>query len=900
MSTPGTQPSLEAIESLFHAALALPPDRVDAFLEQSCGEDASLRRQLETLLKSHRQAQHFIETPLVHPQHEPIEPADGDRLIDQIVGQYRILQRVGDGGMGVVYLAQRADRQYEKRVAVKLIKRGMDTDSVLRHFHTERQILATFDHPNIAHLLDGGATADGRPYFVMDYVEGVPVDEYCHTHQLAITRRLQLFRQICGAVTYAHRHGVIHRDLKPSNILVDSDGAPKLLDFGIAKVLQPGEYRESILTMLGLRMMTPDYASPEQVRGEALTTASDVYSLGVVLYKMLTGRQPYDLPDASHDISRAITEIEPLRPSAAVAEREARALRGDLDNIVLMALRKEPDRRYQSVERFSDDIRRHLENLPVLARQDTFGYRAKKFVQRNTAATAAAALVALSLLGGIVATTWQAQKAKEQEAIAQAAKARAEQRFNEVRRLARSVLFEYYDAIENLPGATAAREMLVKNALTYLDSLAGEVSDDMDLQRELAAAYDRVGDVYGKVFAASLGDRAGARDSYLKASRIREAILAADPRDARARTDLAGSYIKIGSQLLETHEIARGADYLRRGIAEYQTILAETPGDTQVRLDLATAYNNLGLALEEIGDAAGSMHSHREALQLRQAFVAADPHNGRFRRNLAVTHINLGRAQILNGAVNEGLASNRAALAICAALVADDARNADYRRLLANTYQNDGDYRAIAGDSVGALESFRKKLTLDEQSLADDPLNAQAREDLAYTNSRIGDLLADGGAIAEALIYREKGFALYQKLATNAPENLVMRYRAAIARAGVGELQAKLGRSDIALRQSSQAIAQLDEVRADPAVAWQRALSAQAFMLVGHTYAALAASEQADTSARREHRRAACATYGRSLAIWQDMQQRGILTGDVVPYRDEVVRQTAACNSMLE
>jgi serine/threonine protein kinase/tetratricopeptide (TPR) repeat protein len=880
--------NLETIEGIFHAALELPPDQVAAFLEQRCGGDADLRRQVEVLLESHRRADHFIEKPLVQPQDVALEPTtDGDPLIGQTVGQYRILQRLGGGGMGVVYLAQRADQQYQKRVAIKLIKRGMDTDSVLRHFHTERQILATFDHPNIAHLLDGGATEDGRPYFVMEYVEGVPVDAYCEAQKLSITQRLQLFRQICGAVTYAHRHAVIHRDLKPSNILVDSDGVPKLLDFGIAKVLQPGEYPESILTMMGLRMMTPDYASPEQVRGEALTTASDVYSLGVVLYKLLTGSQPYDLPRTSVDISRAITETEPRRPSAAVGNeaRWGRGLRGDLDNIVLMALRKEPERRYQSVERFSDDIRRHLERLPVLARQDTFGYRTMKFVQRNKAATAAAVLVAVSLLGGIVATTWQAQKAKEQEAIAQAEKARAEQRFNDVRRLAHSVLFEYYDAIENLPGATAAREMLVKNAITYLDSLAGEASGDKDLQLELAAAYDRVGDVHGRLFAAaSLGDRVGAMDSYMKASRIREAIVASDPHDQRARTGLAWSYITIGSQLQETNDTARGADYMRRGIAEYVKVLAESPADIQVRIELARAYNNLGLALEELGDAAGSIQNHQEAMKLREAMVAADPGNAKYRRNLAVSYINLGRAQVLTGAVRAGLASNQAAMTLCTALLADDARNADYRRLLSNTYQNDGEYRDFLDEPAGALASFRKKLVLDEQSMADDPLNATAREDLAYANARIGDMLAEGGANAQALQYRERSLAFYQRLAADSPESVILRLRTAIVRAGVGEVQAKLGRSDIALRQSALAVAALDEAPPDPAIAWQGALSAQALMLVGHTYAAL------------KDRRMACDSYGRSSAMWQDLEKRGILTADVFQYRDEVARQMATCS----
>ena len=401
--------------------------------------------------------------------------------------------------MGAVYLARRADRQYEKQVAIKLIKRGMDTEAMLRRFRNERQILAGFDHPNIARLLDGDTTEDGLPYFVMEYVEGVPIDEYCDREALDVTARLQLFRQVCAAVSYAHRRAVIHRDLKPSNILVGADGVPKLLDFGIARLLQAGDASESPATMLEQRVMTPEYASPEQLRGEPVTTASDVYSLGVVLYRLLTGQLPYRLKaQSAEDMARTVGQTEPQRPSAVADATSGRRLRGDLDNIVLMALRKEPERRYPSVEQFSDDIRRHLEARPVLARRDTLAYRAGKFVRRNTAASVAAVLVVLSLVGGIVMTTWQAQRARAQEAIAIAEKARAERRFNEVRQLARSVMFDYHDAIEDLSGATAIRERLVKDGLAYLDSLAREAGDDPELQRELAAAYDRVGDVRGR------------------------------------------------------------------------------------------------------------------------------------------------------------------------------------------------------------------------------------------------------------------------------------------------------------------------------------------------------------------------------------------------------------------
>ena len=344
------------------------------------------------------------------------------------------MKRVGSGGMSAVYLARRADSQYEKQVAIKLIKRGMDTEAMLRRFRNERQILAGFDHPNIARLLDGDTTEDGLPYFVMEYVEGMPIDEYCDQNAIDVTGRLQLFRQVCAAVSYAHRRAVIDRDLKLSNILVGADGVPKLLYFGIARLLQAGDTAESPATMLEQRVMTPEYASPEHLRGEPVTTASDVYSLGVVLYRLLTGQLPHRVRvQSAEDLARTVGQTEPQRPSTVTDATSGHRLRGDLDNIVLMALRKEPERRYATVDQFSDDIRRHLEALPVLARRDTLAYRADKFIRRNTAASVAAALVVLSLVGGIVMTTWQAERAREQEAIAVAEKARAERRFNEVR-----------------------------------------------------------------------------------------------------------------------------------------------------------------------------------------------------------------------------------------------------------------------------------------------------------------------------------------------------------------------------------------------------------------------------------------------------------------------------------
>src|SRR6184192_3629107 len=381
----------EKVQALFEQALELPETERAKFLEQKCIGDDALRREVESLLESHASAGAFIDERSRFFSEEDFQNGDQAVPAGQLIGAYRIVREIGRGGMGTVYLAERADEQYKKQVAIKLIKRGMDTDSVLRHFRNERQILAGFDHPNIARLFDGGTTDDGLPYFVMEYVEGLPINEYCAAHKISLVERLKLFREVCAAVSYAHRHTVIHRDIKMSNILVTSDGTPKLLDFGIAKILQPGAGPEALMTMTGVRPMTPEYASPEQVLGGPVTTASDVYSLGIVLYELLVGRSPYRFTSRSPlDLAREITDTEPPRPSTGAGGKDQqleitnqKLLRGDLDNIVLMALRKEPERRYQSVEQFSEDIRRHLEALPVRARKDTFAYRSAKFLKRN-------------------------------------------------------------------------------------------------------------------------------------------------------------------------------------------------------------------------------------------------------------------------------------------------------------------------------------------------------------------------------------------------------------------------------------------------------------------------------------------------------------------------------------
>lgn len=435
------------IENIFQSALDCDPASRTALLDSSCAGDPELRREVESLLASY-QADGPTNPHALQEGIAILEDRASHLMLGRNVGPYRIVREIGHGGMGVVYLAARADEAFERLVAVKVLPRGLEGEDIVRRFRSERQILASLDHPNITRLLDGGATEDGLPYLVMEYIEGRPIDKYCNATELNISERLRLFQQVCAAVSYAHRNLVVHRDIKPSNVLVTKEGVPHLLDFGIAKLLAPGAV-PSDAAMTALHPLTPEYASPEQVRGEPVTTSSDVYSLGVLLFRLLTNLRPYRAEAATgRALERAICEEEPEKPSATVLrageanekasggappeipegspEKLSRRLAADLDNIVLMAMRKEPQRRYASADQLSDDISRHLSDLPVIARSDTRGYRLNKFIRRNRTAVAAAAIVLGTLITGLGITLWQVHVARQQRDLARIEHAKAD------------------------------------------------------------------------------------------------------------------------------------------------------------------------------------------------------------------------------------------------------------------------------------------------------------------------------------------------------------------------------------------------------------------------------------------------------------------------------------------
>ena len=530
MSHAFTPDEWSRIEAILDEVMDLDAEVRTAVLDRACAGDAVLRAQVERLIAADTDAVQFLETPamvyaggLVDAASSQIQSEEREKPGDRI-GPYSVIREIGHGGMGRVFLADRADGQFEQLVALKLVRSGQYGSEILGRFLRERQILARLQHPNIARLLDGGVTADGRPYFAMEYVEGEPITAYCDGRGLDVSERLALFALVCDAVQYAHQNLVVHRDLKPSNTLVTSEGQVKLLDFGIAKVLHVEHEEPGVgptLTRLGGGPMTPEYAAPEQVRGEAVTTATDVYALGALAYELLTGRGPHQLSSlTAAEVERAVTERDILRPSSAVGRaaprrttgtagagddvadgeiapetiaqargtdrhRLRRQLRGDLDTIVMKALQKEPARRYASAGALVEDVRRYQAGLPIAARRDSVGYRTSKFVRRHAIGVTATMLVLLSLIGGLIGMAWQARVASRE-----AAKAREVSRFL-------SSLFAVADPARANAADVTALDLLNRGATRIETELAGqpEVQGDMLLlvgriYRELGV-YDR-------------------------------------------------------------------------------------------------------------------------------------------------------------------------------------------------------------------------------------------------------------------------------------------------------------------------------------------------------------------------------------------------------------------------
>lgn len=630
------------VKALFDEALEMPSEARSLWLSDATANDAGLRREVESLLEALGEERDRFERPALL-RSDPPDRVPGPELpeVGTRVGPYRLVRQVGQGGMGVVFEAYRDDDHYRKRVAIKTISRGRDSDLILRRFRYERQILARLEHRNIAVLLDGGVTESGQPYFAMEYVEGIAIDQFADAQRLGIRERLQLFRQVCAAVQYAHQNLVIHRDLKPSNILVTADGTVKLLDFGIAKLIRPDDGSEGEgLTQPGITPLTTAYASPEQVRGEAVTTATDVFSLGLVLYKLLSGQHPFsrNLP-SSDEVRRRIREDTPAPPSATVTAETAptadpsevrrlqRTLHGDLDSIVLMALRKEQLRRYPSVGHLGEDILRYLAGLPVAAQPDSLGYRTRKFVRRNRTGVMGGSAVVLALVGGLWTTAWQAQVAgrERDRARMEAAKATRVTRFmQEMFRSADPRVDGKDVTVAEALGLAARRaetdlaaEPEVQAAVlssigrTWLglgryDNASGLLTRALDMERRFDDGH-RAGVTEGLRYLAALEAERGNID---KAEPLfREALERARrlPSDSAALGDILDG---LGALEIDKGAFAAAEPILREALVIRRAVRGNR------HEDVANSLNNLAVALGQQGRWAEAVPLHREALEV--------------------------------------------------------------------------------------------------------------------------------------------------------------------------------------------------------------------------------------------------------------------------------------------
>lgn len=611
---------LRQLDEIFSRIADLPVDQREAALERECAGDTSLRREVDSLLRHADSQDDFLSGSALGDQLVLATLADQtDSLLEQRVGPYRIVRRVASGGMGAVYQAYRDDGEFERRVAVKVVKRGMDSEEILRRFSQERRTLAALNHPHIAQLLDGGVLPDGRPYLIMEYVDGVPIDAYCRRGHLAVRERLRLFCSVCEAVRFAHQNLVVHRDLKPSNILVDESGVPKLLDFGIAKVLVGTGSAE--VTVAGERRYTPEYASPEQVSGVSLGTSTDIYSLGVVLYELLTDRRPYRFATRHvAEIERVVLQQEPALPSTVVrstdsscidghddrqmdtknadASRLQKQLRGDLDTIVLKAMHKDPKRRYASVEQLVADITRHLDGLPVLARPDTLGYRASKFVGRNVVVLSLAAIAIAFLFAGLGAAIWQARVATSERDSAHVARDQAE---------ATSDFFE--EMLASADPANSGAEARVRDVVDEAALRLRSEFSDAPLVR--ASIQSTIGRTY-----LALGLLSPAESNIRAALETRSRLL------PDGHHDMAESEFDLSRLLYTQGRFEEAESLLKKCLATHQQLRGNENADT------ARVWNDLGAVQRAAGNIDAAEASLETALRIRQTALG--------RRSLAV------------------------------------------------------------------------------------------------------------------------------------------------------------------------------------------------------------------------------------------------------------------------
>jgi serine/threonine protein kinase len=776
------------VRVLFMRALELEPENRAPFLD-AAAVPAEVRNAVLTLLRHDSESETFFAKAVSR------ERAAHAHLQGERFGPYELRELVGRGGMGAVYKAERVDQELHQTVAIKIVECAWLNPRAVERFRQEREMLAALVHPNIARLLHAGTRDDGLPYLVMEYVDGLPLDAYCTVHKLRIAERLQVFLHLCDAVEYAHGKLVVHRDLKPSNIMVTSDGTPKLLDFGVAKAIGAGQ-RNGTQTLV----LTPEFASPEQVLGDEITTATDVYGLGAVLYHLLTNRPPHTLENLSpHELQRAICENGPVRPSAVRAD-----LAGDLENVLLKALDAEPQRRYRSAREFADDLRRYLSRRPVLATPASWPYRSRRFLQRNAVASLLTALATTAILTGAGVSIYEAH--------------RASNRFSQVRELANHFIFDFERLIHDVPNTLPARQMVVETARNYLGSLAEDARNNADLTRELADSHYQLG-----LVEIGTGQSIAAQTDLEKAAALLHSVKADCCGPPASRLRWIVTMARLGRVYVNTAGVNKAEATSALAVGAAREWLGQAPAQPEAERALAEALLSHGVTLRNVGRPSEARRSYEEAVTVGARLVAKYPADEELAFNYAVANEFLGEMCLYLDDGQCGQRYGNVAVSALAPLIERHPQHTRWREERARALSTvAASLDRLADDNPAlhtrAVEASQDAYRVAQENVQLNPDSKYEADQLSATAERFGRALFAAGRKEESLAPFQHSAAIIDQLYLKEPKNGRVRRIRAINRGWRAECLMELKRWDAAVPLLREAADYVDEmIRDDPA-----------------------------------------------------------------------------------
>jgi len=744
----------EALKPILETVMALDPAERDIYLKTACSDNLRMYEEALNLLANESPATFELSQAIRVSQTESIYKEG------QVLGHYKLLKEIGSGGMGTVFLAERTDGEYDLKVAVKILQDGRSSESLIRKLRNERQILANLKHSNIVNILDGGSTDQGLPFIVMEYVEGIQITDYIEANNLNLDDKLHLFQKLCEVISFAHQKLIIHRDIKPSNILISQNNEIKLLDFGIAQILnQQGQSFQETQQLF----ITPDYASPEHIRGQPLTISSEVYSLGILLYQILTGGNPFKSGQKSlSEVMEMVCEYNPPPPSKCISKVNPK-LQGDIDNICMKALRKDPKERYQSVDQLSEDIARYFHHIPVKATKDQWSYRAKKFMARNKSYLISGVIIFLISLAGLLSSLYQAGEAKAM--------------FNDLRGLTGSMLFEFYDGVANLEGATSIKELVVSKTITYLEKMESRNSGNPELMNDVSDGYQRLGNVQGNSYYANMGLTDDAFKSYSKAVSISERLVTKYSTNQKYLFSLARAYLGFGDMLYTFNRLDTTLLIYQKGNLILLKLSEDYPDSLNYRLALSLSFSRIGdvsgmHGYPNLGNTSMAIYSYNKSIDILDHLVKMVPDNIVFRNSLAASLSMLSNLYTVSGKFAEAIETGYKSVSSFEDLLLKEPNN--YLRV-ASSLQAKNAMREPLTELMRTEEAHILLKEVESQLLKSqrlDPENKLTQANLAANHNSIGRVLIEKGDHENSIIELNKANALYTKDSENNNETL--------------------------------------------------------------------------------------------------------------------------------